>query len=52
MEQVFMVQDRRSGVLMLFDVSGVERLLGIELNYINWAIQSDGVFENPYWRVS
>jgi len=52
MEQIFMVLDRRSGKLQLLNASGVEALLGIELNYINWAIQLDGVFKNPYWRVT
>jgi len=52
MEQVFKVLDRRTGEFTLLDAPEVEALLGIELSYITWAIQLDGVFESPYWRVS
>ena len=49
--QVYWLTDRQSGEVLLVDADTVERLLGVEIGYVEWRIRVDGVFENGKWRV-
>lgn len=49
--QVYWLTDRTNGEVILVDADTVERLLGIELGYVEWCIRVDGVFENGWWQV-
>jgi hypothetical protein len=49
--QVYLLTDRNSGEATLVDMDTVERLLGIELGYVEWCIDIDGEFENGGWKV-
>lgn len=49
--QVYWLTDRTIGEATLVDADTVERLLGVELGYVEWCIEIDGVFENWKWRV-
>ena len=40
---------RATGELFLVDAETVERVVGIEFDYLAEAINSDGVFENGDW---
>jgi len=43
--------DRHSGDEYEVDADVLERILGIEASYVDWAIAEDGAFENGGWRV-
>ena len=45
---VYSLVDRNSGNLIEADAATVERVIDIEIAYINWAIEMDGKFENGY----
>lgn len=49
--QTYWLTDRTSGEATLVDADTVERVLGVELGYLDWCIKVDGVFENGVWRV-
>jgi len=49
--QVYWLTDRSDGEATLVDGDTVERLLGIELGYVEWCLKVNGVFENGRWRV-
>ena len=44
--QIYWLTDRTTGEATLVDGNTVERLLGVELGYVEWCIGQDGVFEN------
>lgn len=43
--------DRATGEEYEVDSATLERILGIEAGYVDWAIAEDGRFENGRWRV-
>lgn len=49
--QVYWLTDQTNGEATLVDADTVERLLGIELGYVEWCIEMDRMFENGKWRV-
>ena len=49
--QVYWLTDQSNGEEALVDGDTVERLLGVELGYVEWCIDVDGVFENGKWRL-
>jgi len=49
--QTYWLTDRQSGEVTLVDAETVERLLGVELGYVEWCVEVDGIFENGWWRV-
>lgn len=49
--QIYWLNDLRSGECLQVDANTVERLLGVEVIYINRVLETDGVFENRAWRV-
>lgn len=49
--QVYWLTDRTTGETTLVDADTVERLLGVELGYVEWCIKVGGLFENGKWRV-
>ena len=49
--QVYWLTDRVNGEATLADGDTVERLLRVELGYVEWCIRIDGVFENGTWMV-
>ena len=49
--QVYWLTDRTNGETNLVDGDTVERLLGVEIGYVEWCIRIDRVFENGRWRV-
>jgi len=49
--QVYWLTDRTNGEAILVDAFTLERLLGVELRYVEWCIRSDGLFENGEWKV-
>lgn len=44
--------DRATGEEVEVDVTTVEQVTGIEITYIDWTIEQDGVFENADWVIS
>ncbi len=49
--RVYSLIDRAAGEEVEADKATVERLTGVEIAYINWAIEQDGKFENGKWIV-
>ena len=49
--QVYWLTDRTNGEATLVDGETIERVLGVELEYVEWCIREDGVFENGKWRI-
>jgi len=49
--KTYWLMDRHTGETTLVDGDTVERLLGVELGYVEWCIRADGMFENGKWRV-
>ena len=49
--QTYWLTDRTIGEVTLVDSDTVERLLGVELGYVDWCIKVDGMFENGRWRI-
>ena len=49
--RVYWLMDRTTGEVTLVDGDTIERLLGVELGYVEWCIEVDGMFENGGWRV-
>jgi len=49
--QTYWLTDRQKGELTLVDSDTIERLLWVELEYVEWCIRVDGVFENGGLRV-
>ena len=43
--------DLTNGERLEVDAATVERVPGVEITYINWVLETDGVFENRKWRV-
>jgi len=50
--QTYWLTDRHSGEITLVDGDTVERLLRVELGYVEWSVRVDAVFENAEWIVS
>jgi len=44
--------DRATGEEVEVDKATVERLTGVEISYIEWAIEQDDKFENDDWVIS
>ena len=49
--EVYWLTDRTNGEATLVDADTVERLLGVELGYVERCIGECGVFENGKWKV-
>ncbi len=49
---VYSLIDRATGEEIEADKKTVERLIGVEIAYINWAIEQDGKFENGKWAIT
>ena len=49
--QIYWLTDRTSGEATLVDGDTVERLLRVELGYVEWCIKINGIFENGKWRI-
>jgi hypothetical protein len=49
--QTYWLTDGTNGEATLVDGDTVERVLGVELGYVKWCIETDGVFENGKWNV-
>ena len=50
-EKRYLLTDKSTGEIALVDGDTVERLVGVEIGYIDWAIECDGKFENGLWVV-
>lgn len=50
--RVYWVLDRDEGEEVLLDENALCRLLGVEIDYIDWCIKQDGYFENGDYRVA
>lgn len=51
-EKRYLLTDNSTGEIALVDRDTVERLVGIEIGYIDWAIKCDGKVENGIWVVA
>lgn len=49
--RTYWLTDRSNGEMALVDGATVERVLGVELQYVDQCIRDDGVFENGMWIV-
>lgn len=49
--RVYWLTDRETGEVKLVDGDTMERVLGVEMSYVEWCIEMDGVFESGRWRV-
>ena len=49
--RAYWLTDRETGGTTLVDEDTVERLIGVELGYVDWCIEQDGMFENGRWKV-
>jgi len=49
--KTYWLTDRHSGEAILVDGETVERLLGVELGYMEWCIRVNGLFENGGWKI-
>jgi len=49
--QTYWLTDRTNGETKLVDGYTIERLLEVELGYVEWCIKEDGVFETGEWLV-
>jgi len=47
----YVLWDLDTGDPLVLEAEAVERLLGIELGYLDWTIEQDGLFENGKWRL-
>lgn len=47
----YQLTDKRSSVVYEVTADEVVRFVGVELYFIEWAVQLDGAFENGWWRV-
>lgn len=43
--------DRVTGAEIEADADTVERVIGVEIGYIDWVLEQDGKFENGEWMV-
>lgn len=51
-EEWFVLRDKDTGEDAVVSSDDVVRIVGVEIDYIIWAIGEDGVFENGAWRVT
>ena len=49
--QVYWVKDVVTGDAALLGSKAVEKIIGVEISYVEWCIDTDGLFENGRWRV-
>jgi len=49
--QVYWITDRQTGDVILVDGDTIERLLGVEIGYVEWCIRVDGIFANEGWSI-
>jgi len=49
---VYTLIDRATGEEFKADKATVGRVIGVEIAYINWAIEQDGMFENGKWAIT
>ncbi len=50
--RIYSLIERATGEEIEADKTTVERLTGVEIFYINWAIEQDGKFENGEWVIT
>jgi len=50
--QTYWLTDRTNGEATLVDAYTVERVLGVELGYVEWCVMVDGAFENGKWKAT
>ena len=43
---------RHTGETVEVDAEEVVRIVGVEIGYVDWAIEVDGSFENKDWNVT
>ena len=43
--------DKVTGEEVKADADTLERVVGVEIGYINWLLEQDGKFENQDWEV-
>jgi hypothetical protein len=48
----YWLTDKRTGEEYDIGADDLVRLVGVELSFIDWAIETDGAFENGRWRVT
>lgn len=48
---IWTITEKGTGNTLEINSDEVERLVGVEISYIEWTIQQDGRFENGRWRV-
>ena len=51
-EKRYLLTDKSSGDVLVVDRDTVERLVGMEIGYIDWAIECDRRFENDDWSMA
>ena len=50
--QVYWLTELESEECICVDAETVERVLGVEISYIDWVLETDGQFENETWRLN
>ena len=50
--QTYWLTDRTNGEVILVDGDTIERLLGVELGYVEWCIRVYGMFESGKWKTN
>ena len=47
----YWLTDLTTGDSLLVDADTIERVLGVEISYINWVLENEEFYENGKWRV-
>jgi len=50
--RIYSLIGRTTSDVIEIDGCTIERLTGVEVTYINWAIEMDGKFENGNWAIT
>jgi len=50
--QVYWLTELESRECICVDAETVERVLGVEISYIDWVLETDRQFENETWRLN
>lgn len=51
-EEWFVLRDKDTGEEIEVSEDDVVRIVGVEIDYVVWAIGEDGTFESGAWRVT
>ena len=49
--RLYTIVDKTTGEETEANADTVERILGVEISYIDWLLEQDGKFENGDWEV-